>query len=941
MSKNQNLVSGQLASNHRQPDSQQPSTQVAESLDFESYQGQSQISASGRPRHQSHRTSTENFVISEDQEDETSNTQDTSGSTSLSQRNLNSQSQVDIVAKEQPGTPFQESERFSKASARRISDQHPSESIIKMSETNPSVPTQNPPRILSLLDKRTKLRAESRAREASFSLDDDFQDAQKPVSPRRSPKETLRKVLAVKPDRPETPRPAHKLLPMKDLSGKRPKSFSVANGLSPSKPNGSSSEQHPISAQVSIAPQPQMYTTPEQQTRFLVRPMSVPAVVPLAVRPQPNGQPLPSAIYNAPRRQEFPNTTKTRTLKPLGCDSNEHIISLAMNTRVRDQYTSTINLYRDAVMKLMDSDSPDDDCGAEITKLLTRISLTLQHSDLDAQETLEESSQPSPEDEAKWAEQCSFKFQFLRHFLEEIRRYDIHVSIVAQPGRLLNILETFLKGRKIIYFRPDTNVSIVPSGLEWRNLAVKPAALVIGFDGSAYVSEPQVHRMRMQEELDWLRPVVRLMVYKSAEHLALCLPADNGDFDRTRKIVAGMTQLRHEVGVLQPEDMEVSAAAEEVAIALRLSGHPRFWTLPADGSQLSQEQQAPFQSSTLKRAWDNSVSTDSSEAKRQRMSQDISHIDNLLNDHANLASENENLKAKVNRLTTSHKALEAQLATNTRANKQLFSQSLSTQSTHQTHLSDLEASLSDLQTRYEDKDRAYKDLHLSLSDLDTSLTKAVQKLEAQSIELTTLKAAKKQLEIDLEQSRKDLLTTETPDLNRIAVAESAARAAVAENELLKKKITNLTSDLDFTRSAYQTASTSAAELAAQVTSLTSELETAQRKASGEAARLAQINKDNAVKEARKENRQLKSMMEERERVCRRKEEEIVELKGRRGRGGLGTRGGSVQPGVGGGGVGQGKSPRGSRGGSPLPGVGVGVGGEGMRRGGSGLRGEVV
>lgn len=117
----------------------------------------------------------------------------------------------------------------------------------------------------------------------------------------------------------------------------------------------------------------------------------------------------------------------------------------------------------------------------------------------------------------------------------------------------------------------------------------------------------------------------------------------------------------------------------------------------------------------------------------------------------------------------------------------------------------------------------------------------------------------------------------------------------------------------------------------------SQLEIANRKASGEAVRLATLNRDNAVQDARKEVRQLKAMMEERERVCRRKEEEIAELKGRRGRGGVVTRGGSAQPGVG---VAQGKSPRGSRGGSPLGGV-VGVGGEGMRRGGSGLRGEVV
>lgn len=105
-----------------------------------------------------------------------------------------------------------------------------------------------------------------------------------------------------------------------------------------------------------------------------------------------------------------------------------------------------------------------------------------------------------------------------------------------------------------------------------------------------------------------------------------------------------------------------------------------------------------------------------------------------------------------------------------------------------------------------------------------------------------------------------------------------------------------------------------------------------------------MNRDNAVAEARKQVRQLKVALEERDKVCRRKEEEIETLKGRRGRGGgVVTRGGSVQPG---GVAGQGKSPRGSRGGSPMAGVapgvgGSGVGGEGMRRGGSGLRGEVV
>ncbi|KAL8729777.1 MAG: hypothetical protein Q9166_004500 [cf. Caloplaca sp. 2 TL-2023] len=826
------------------------------------------------------------------------------------------------------------------------------------------------------------MRAESRAREASFNLD--LSDTETPVSPPRNFGEPAETITSSRPGEAQTSLPPPEPLPASSLGEGRPTNLPAETGLGPAKTNGFSYEPPSVPPQSSATPQPQVYTTPEHQTRLLVRPMSVPVAVPLAVRQSPNSHHMQPAPNHVPRHQESANVPKTTTLKPLGFGPNEHIISLAMHTRVRDQYTSIINVYRDTIMKLMNSDSRDQACENEITKLLTRINDTLQHSDLDAKETLEETSQPSPEDEATWAEQCSFKFQFLRHFLEGIRHDDVHVSIVAQPGRLLDIIETFLKGRGIVYFRPDgkgaslpgdqrfahcrCQVSIVPSGLDGNNLAMKPAALVIAFDGSVNAVQPQVYRMRVQQGFDWLQPVVRLVVYKSAEHLAICLPAHMNQYDRIRRIVSGMTQLRHEVGQLNPEDMEVSAAAEEVAIALRLGGHERRWTLPSIralpldfhessrdsstqlSSQLSQEQDVPFESSSLKRAWNDMDSADTDKAKRQRLSstQSTSHItdsihqpsqvDYLQKQNGSLAIENDNLKSQVNHLIASQTALEKQLATTTRTNQHLLSQTSITQSTHQTHISDLEGSLSSLQTRYEDKDRAYRDLQLSQSDLDASLAKATHKVDSQTTDLTSLKASKRQLEADLEQARKDLLSTSNPDLARIALAESAARDALIENELLKKKTATLSSDLEFTRTEYQTASTSAADLAAQVTSLTSQLEVAESKASGEATRLAQINKDNAIKEARKEIRQLKTVLEERERVCRRKEEEIVELKGRRGRGGVVTRGGSVQPG----GVGQGKSPRGSRGGSPLPGVGVGVvGGEGMRRGGSGLRGEVV
>ncbi|KAL8711453.1 MAG: hypothetical protein Q9220_004111 [cf. Caloplaca sp. 1 TL-2023] len=733
---------------------------------------------------------------------------------------------------------------------------------------------------------------------------------------------------------------------------------------------------------------PQVYTSPDQQSRFLVQPLSVPIGVPVSIRASQNTQHVlvgPDRGYNQSQPSHVP---KTATLQPYGLGTNEHTISLAMNSRVRDQYTSTINMFRRPIEDLMSLENPDEDCLQEIVRLLTRVNNITTHSDLDAQESLETSSQVSPEDEATWAENCSFKFQFLHHLIEQVRYHDVHISVVAQSGRLLDMMETYLRGRGVHYFRPDgrgasspnderfagcrCQFSIVPSGPEGMNLAVKPALLIVALDASFNAQDPQVYRMRVQPSANWMMPIVHLLVYKSAEHITRCLPVQMDRVDRVKKIVSCMTQMRHQVGVLQIEDTEVVAAAEEVAITLRLGGQENRWTLPAirplpldfieashedstqNGSQSSLDRDGLIQSSALKRAWD-SETNNSEPAKRQRRSPagNVSHVsdsisqnsqmDQLQRQNAFLQQENSTLKFQINSLTLSLHNLKDELTMAARVNKDLYSKA-SIQTISPDHLADLEASLSSLQTRYENKNRSHRHLDLEKTDLLASLEKSKQKLETQSTELAHLKTLRKTLESDLEGARADLLASSTPDIARIAVAESSARASATELATLTKKTDNLTSDLDFTRSAYQSASTSAADLAAQVTTLTSQLEIAERKAGGEAVRLATINRDTAVKDARRQVRVFKAMLEERERYVRRKEEEIVELKGRRAGKGVVTRGGSVQPGVAGGEGGKGGkmgSPRGSRGGSPVVGGGGGLGGEGMRRGGSGLRGEVV
>ncbi|KAL9019527.1 MAG: hypothetical protein Q9185_003227 [Variospora sp. 1 TL-2023] len=1005
---------------------------INDSRGLESADSESQDDITSRLLHRYQADRPPEFIISEDPEDEVSTTQETTASAALSPRNANSQPRSRPLAGDQ--------------------------SVINpMPETDPSAspecasrPSAESRGAARMFRERLKqLRADSRAEESSpassLGQPSDHSPTKAPLR-QREPVLTTRSAERRSSHVPTQSSPVNSLTDVKTITpppviNQQPISM---NGIpqSPQKSPQKSPPQSPMQQssflpqpqplpqpqlQPQPQPQPKPHLSPEQQTRLMVRPMAVPVGVPLAVRTSPNGPPTDTRQNYATSFPETSYVPKTASLTPFGLGANEHAIGLAMPARVRDQYTSVINLFRTSIEDLMNSDLPTEAVIHDATKLLTRVNHITTHQDLDAPEAPEE-SQTSAEDEATWAEECSFKFKFLNHLFANMRNDAAQVSVVARPGRTLDVIEKFLIGRGVRYFRPDgrgcclpddprtagcrLEVNIIPSGPAGTHLAVGHPVLVVGFDDSFDVQDHHVLQMRVQPNVGWDIPAIHLLVYKSAEHIARCIEPQIDEVARLKKIISCMTQLRHEVGILPHEDMPVGAAAEEVAIALRLNGHPLKWALPRiraipldlveslhdastqDGSQ-SSDIDAPKRNAARKRGWvsppgfcgtvveltvkQKPESSNTEVVKRQRMSPtgNISQIsdsavqssqvsihlqtedeytdsqlnppqaqiDHLERQNAYLTRQNNSLRSQIEHANAGFANLKENLTSATRTNHSLSSQ-VSHHTTQESHISDLEASLSDLQTRHEDQIRSYAHIHHEKTDLVADLENATAKVAALAAESAALKESKKTLQSDLEQARQDLLATSNPDLARLATAEATARAVEKDRTALAGKVTSLTSELDYTRQEYQRASTAAAELGTQVKMLAAQLEAAERQARGEAAKLAAVNRDNAVAEARKQVRQFKVALEERDKMCRRKEEEIETLKGRRGRGGVVTRGGSVQPG----GVGQGKSPRGSRGGSPMPGVGAGaapgvggagVGGEGMRRGGSGLRGEVV
>ncbi len=228
--------------------------------------------------------------------------------------------------------------------------------------------------------------------------------------------------------------------------------------------------------------------------------------------------------------------------------------------------------------------------------------------------------------------------------------------------------------------------------------------------------------------------------------------------------------------------------------------------------------------------------------------------------------------------------------------------------------------LSDLQYRYESRST---DLHTLRSERDAAVAASAlahRRYETQRVEIDRLKERQRGLETDLKDARIMLSSSAVPEVAALESAKAETAQLATDKVQLEKRLASLTKDFEFTRQQYQLASTAAAENASALSDLQTEVSALKVQASGEAARLRQLNMstENQVHLARA--KQLEATLKERDDMLQKKEEELRDLK--RGRG-LATRASSAP-----------RSPRlGSRASSPMPGLLAGSAG----RGGSALR----
>lgn len=228
------------------------------------------------------------------------------------------------------------------------------------------------------------------------------------------------------------------------------------------------------------------------------------------------------------------------------------------------------------------------------------------------------------------------------------------------------------------------------------------------------------------------------------------------------------------------------------------------------------------------------------------------------------------------------------------------------------------AALNDLQTRFEAQTIEKVSLRKAREETNGALALAIKRQEHQSTLIASLESERDSLREQLQAARTALLTSTVPEVAELEALRQAKHAAETARRRAEERLAALEKDFDFMRAQYQSASSLAAEHAAQSERMAAEVGALTRKAAGEAGRLRELSRGEAAKRDAERVEMLEQTLRDREALLNRKEEEIRLLKQAR-TAAYGTRAGSVPIGA--------RSPRvgpASRASSPMHGGRLGV-----------------
>ncbi|PGH27159.1 hypothetical protein AJ80_01116 [Polytolypa hystricis UAMH7299] len=591
---------------------------------------------------------------------------------------------------------------------------------------------------------------------------------------------------------------------------------------------------------------------------------------------------------------------------------SEFAIPLSMDTRVKDDYDSTLEREKKDIAKfldeplsssvLMNGGEPEDDyLISKMRKMIGELDEVTTHPDLKLPDQPSPATPERAQETATWAEYSSTKFQLFGYFIDSIIDRDIHIVIMAKAGASVRIVENYLVGKGF------ENTQLIGTGasiLQKRSVTFavratndervapihRQAALVIALDSSFRADSPAVQQIRASSQHGsdvYLVPVVRLIISNTAEHVGRCIP-ECSEANGLRLLIKYTLKVNSAAGELQDDALNVQEYAEEIALFLSTDPAARRWRLALmeripmdeeDVPSLEVEQLRSMSSSRQKRWLEGEVNEDNNRSKRQRVTpfQDISHISD------SMKGQSQDLEDRAqpcdNNLLEQNKALAREV-------KRLQAELSETR----TRLQKTESNFAKLQHRYEARHNEYHKLRQNFDHSVAEVKKKDERLERQRTEIAKFKEERTTLLKDVEDARNAV--KEGGGLPaELETAKEEIRKLSKENASLQRTVQQERSQTDYTRQQYQNASTSAAQSAMEVRQLEEQMTELKQKATGDALKMKELKVKNDADRHLARVEELEAALAARDDILTRKEDELRELKKNR----PSTRATSLQP----------------------------------------------
>ena len=599
----------------------------------------------------------------------------------------------------------------------------------------------------------------------------------------------------------------------------------------------------------------------------------------------------------------------------------EFIVPLPLTGQAADQYRRTVVYQKKLIEEFTKTTSPSPEMVAEATEFIEKMRGICMHIDL-INESTQSQGEVTPSQQASWDRSCSSKFKFLDQLFKLIHDHDVHIILFAKPGRLMDMLETFILGSEINYYRPDKQrkspdaddklgliVTLLPSEGDGSKAVVDRANLMISLDIGMDVNNAHIRALRRNAES--LTPVITLAVINSIDHIDRCMSSTWNGVERLLAEVACIAKLRPVAGKMDAEYQTIDDSASLITDFVVQGGAQGDWLIPEIGPLDDNEAWDIALGHFLpahtdnglgqKRSRDSSMESDGPTNKKVRVNSQLVGDASVTRISDSIPSQAEKMQST----SEDNAALRATIkAAEDRAQATIRERDISARD-RETHLRELERAFDKQMNRFEDQNFLIRDLQKELEEANLTLLENQTHRQRRDETIATLKEENNTLKAQLTEARLALEQSVIPEVAELERLRREKEEAVNARMKAESEMTRTNNLGEYLKTEYTTASSHAMELAAENEDLHIQVASLSKKANGEAVRLKQINLDTQAKMAMQEVDKLKLDLKNVNQILSRKEEELKTK-----RSGVGTRGGSVP-----------RSPRvgpSSRGGSPIP-----------------------